>query len=474
MNEAIEAAEAGKFQHLIVRSHTRFSRDATGGALLQEQFENAGVTLHWVNLGGPVDPTSSAGIWTEGIMRLKAEAERADIRDRIMRGKYQAAREGKIVMSWITPYGYQKVRHDAGTKEARTSLEIEPTEAAVIEQIFKDFIKDPNCSAIARDLNEREVPKHEPFQGTDWDAKFISRIIANETYKGQWYYGRHKSRTYRIGMEDKTERWVVDKSDPSVIPVTVPAIVSEAVFDEAQVKAETIAKQARGNIKAFYLLRRIVTCAECGLKYWGIKAHGGKNGYYIHSRTRRECSLGGLRFEQYQFESEVIDALIDMLSTTDDYWQKLAQEQEASAPNVAGRLSKIATERAKLERRLVGYQEMRADGEITKQEYADRVSEAQDRDQALADAQEQLIEKNEYAPIYFTKAPDDWIKLPRSEAIRWDLINQTDEQWSETITRRNVRIEVRSLTERDIYADRSGVEIRDDDSGVRSNPLLVL
>jgi len=59
-----------------------------------------------------------------------------------------------------------------------------------------------------------------------------------------------------------------------------------------------------------------------------------------------------------------------------------------------------------------------------------------------------------------------------NEVLRWDLARQTDEEWSETITRRNVKIEIRSQTGRDIYVDRSGVEIRDD--GVSSEPLLVL
>lgn len=253
LNDAITDADEGKFIVLIVRSHTRFSRDVTAAGLLQEQFELAGVNIHYENLGGPIDRDTSAGIWTDGVMKIKAEAERADIRDRVNRGKYRAAREGKIVISWRVPYGYARKRHNADKpREAYTSLEVVPAEAAVVRRIFEDFLKGANYSQIARELNEKGILRHEP---TPWTVKNVSQIIRSKTYAGTWHYGRYKAKTRRVGMKDVTERWTVPDNDPSVVKVEVEPIIYQATFDDAQIKAQTIARINAKQHEYFYLLR---------------------------------------------------------------------------------------------------------------------------------------------------------------------------------------------------------------------------
>ena len=109
LNGAIAEAENGKFDALIVRSHTRLARKQYRSPdYYRAQLESAGVAIHYVQLGGTVDRESSAGVWTDGIMKLKAEAERVDIRRRTMDGRYRRAKEGKIIIGGITVFGYRR------------------------------------------------------------------------------------------------------------------------------------------------------------------------------------------------------------------------------------------------------------------------------------------------------------------------------------------------------------------------------
>ena len=201
LNKAIAAAENGKFDALIVRSHTRLARNSTVTGLLQAQLESTGVAIHYVQLGGTVDRESSAGVWTDGIMKLKAEAERVDIRRRTMEGRYRRAKEGKIIIGGITVFGYRRVRKNVNKpKEAYTALEVVPGEAKIVRQIFKWFLKDYSYTEIADALNKKKVKRYNAqyrpapvrkgkVSPDRWTGYQIKALLSDVQYIGIRYYG---------------------------------------------------------------------------------------------------------------------------------------------------------------------------------------------------------------------------------------------------------------------------------------------
>ena len=112
-------------------------------------------------------------------------------------------------------------------------------------------------------------------------------MLVNPVYTGKLYIGRSRSRPARIRRsathplgnpahgQDSTpaDTW---------IPVgTVPALVSQEVFDRVRVKLALNKKQARRNNKSHcYLLRALVSCGACQSACIARTTNGGLH-YYI-------------------------------------------------------------------------------------------------------------------------------------------------------------------------------------------------
>lgn len=143
-----------------------------------------------------------------------------------------------------------------------------------------------------------------------------------------------------------------------------------------------------------------------------------------------------------------------------EVWDELNNTQENGAAKIDGRLEHIKGERAKLAKRLAGYQEMRADGELSKEDYAKRVKETDALDQVLATEQASLAEQGK--PLYVDL--DEYFGEHTNMMVEWieggpDFYS--DDEWTEIITQYNVRLEVRTKEERDIYSDLGGVVLSD-------------
>ena len=110
--------------------------------------------------------------------------------ERTQRGKAQRARSGKLPQA--TGRGIYGYRYDA----AKGTRRIEPSEAAIVREVFEVFSTGASCNGIANSLNDRGVPA---FGGGKWYPLTIRRILLNETYTGRSVYRRTKAEKYRDG-----------------------------------------------------------------------------------------------------------------------------------------------------------------------------------------------------------------------------------------------------------------------------------
>lgn len=84
----------------------------------------------------------------------------ADKTRRGLRGRVEAGTSGGGLC-----YGYRVVRSVAGTTIATGEREIEPTQAAVIERIFREFVGGISPKQIAKRLNhEGNIPLRCPIR----------------------------------------------------------------------------------------------------------------------------------------------------------------------------------------------------------------------------------------------------------------------------------------------------------------------
>jgi site-specific DNA recombinase len=108
----------------------------------------------------------------------------------------------------------------------------------------------------------------------EWRTGTVSLILGNETYTGVQYYNRRKRQGPNEIVLRPQEEWIA---------VSVPAIVDRETFEAAQRQLAHNRKMKRKRARHKYLLRGMLTCAECGYAYCGESKHG-RYRYYRHSR----------------------------------------------------------------------------------------------------------------------------------------------------------------------------------------------
>src|SRR5581483_163243 len=118
---------------VIVYAADRLSRNLAHLLILREEFNRAGIELHYMNRGKSENTAESRLM--ENVEGVIAEYEREKIKERTRRGKLAKAKAGKWVGAGFVPYGFRKV----GVKQD-SRLEIDEQEARIVRRIFDMYV----------------------------------------------------------------------------------------------------------------------------------------------------------------------------------------------------------------------------------------------------------------------------------------------------------------------------------------------
>lgn len=262
---------------ILVRDADRLSRRLAHQLILAEEFERAGVRLEFIDFSWQDTPE---GRLFFSIRSAIAEYEKEKIRDRTSRGRLQKARQGGIPTSFDV-YGYTYNR-ETGQVEVKTE------EAAIVRMVFEWFVRgDAGLNGIARRLNEMGVPTRR--RKGPWHRQVVKQILMQRAYTGTWYYGRrdwqgtslnrYRHEPDRISAREKPpEEW---------IPITVPPIIEQNLWDRANEKLKEARRLWAGLSRETYLLSGILTCQACGNPLYGTRVTwwGRKERRYTCRRT---------------------------------------------------------------------------------------------------------------------------------------------------------------------------------------------
>lgn len=144
-------------------------------------------------------------------------------------------------------------------------------EAAVVNEIFTDYINGKSLKAIASKLTEKEIAYH--LDKTVWSKNLVSRIIANPKYIGEDGY---------------------------------PAIISQSVFDLANKRKSMMGGT---QIDVPYNVAKIKSRTVCGKCGHNI----GRHSEWLSHDIKWECPKG-CRFDTYLNDTEVFDSLLNILN----------------------------------------------------------------------------------------------------------------------------------------------------------------
>ena len=265
-NQMMDDIKSGKdaVSYVLVFKLSRFGRNAADVLATLQVMQDFGVNLICVEDG--IDSSKDAGKLMISVLSAVTEIERENIRVQTMEGRMQKAREGK----WnggFAPYGYSLIDG---------KLEVNEEEAVAIRTIFDQYVNtDLGANGIAKYLENHGIHKIARQNGKNplFDAALIRRIIQNPVYSGKISYGRR--RTEKV-HGTRNEYRQVKKDDYLLVDGLHKALVSEEVWEQAQVKVAAQAKKYekvnRDKKEKIHLLSGILKCSVCGAGMYGNKA----------------------------------------------------------------------------------------------------------------------------------------------------------------------------------------------------------
>lgn len=255
LTELRDAIRNKQFDIVVVYDPDRFHRKLINQLIITEEIEKAGVRLEFVNFEWKNTPEGRLFYQIRGAI---SEYEREKIKERMIFGKTQKARQGKMPVGFDC-YGYN---YEPGSGK----ISINKDEAEIIKIIFDEFInKDRGINGIAKMLNNSCVPTRR--RCGKWHRQVVRQILLkSDTYAGMWYYGRNK------------------------IPLELPPIIDKETAKRTREKLEQSRRLWAGKGFHKYLLSGIIECADCGNTMCGVWAKWW--GKYMRKYTCRKSCQG--------------------------------------------------------------------------------------------------------------------------------------------------------------------------------------
>jgi hypothetical protein len=255
----------------------------------------------------------------------------------------------------------------------------------------------------------------------------------NETYTGIWHYG--KTRMVNDGKNAQRKSGAkrgfgkqVGRPRAEWIPVKVPSIIDNAIFERARERRLINLEQCKRSAKHEYLLGRRLRCAKCGYTYQG-RTRNGKNQYYFcHGKEQRPVSLCDMPiFQANRLETIVWEWLRRLLLHPDQLAQGLRGKQtemEAANNVIRERFSILENRISETQRQLAKLLDLYLEGNFTKEILNDRKSELE------SDLSEMVREQTELSSFMIpVNLPDENIEVIESfcSEVRDGLDNATFE-----------------------------------------------
>lgn len=242
----IEDAKLGKFDLIITKEISRFSRNTLDSIKYTRLLLSYGVFVLFVN-----DNINTALPDSELRLTIMASMAQDEIRrlsERVKFGMNRAILRGELLGNNLL-YGYKK---DKNTK----NLTIIENEANVIRRIYKLYVIDKySLSKIANLLNKENITTRE---GNKWSSTSISRMITNPKYKG-FYCGKKSEvidyMTKKIKHLDST-KWITYENKEKI-----PQIIDEILWDKANRRLNS-RKKHKNNTNNKYLYSGKIFCSK--------------------------------------------------------------------------------------------------------------------------------------------------------------------------------------------------------------------
>ena len=307
MDSVRDLVAAGGISVVLAQDRDRFAREPAYHYLLRREFEEYGTKIRALNDRGDDSPE---GELTDGILDQLAKFERAKTAERSRRGKLRKAREGKIVATTYTNYGFEYTKR-------RDAYAVREDHMSTVRRVFSMVaLEGASLYRVKRVLElDRITP---PKGGRYWNKKTLQEMILDDVYKphtpaeigglvneglmsrevaagldpelcyGVWWYNRRRTIRTRAKREDGAYYWKQNvRERPRSDWVAVPdSGVPREHVDAAREAIEYNAPHSPAAGYRYWELAGVFACGVCGCRM---------------SKTRRIKGRGYEGFYHYYF-----------------------------------------------------------------------------------------------------------------------------------------------------------------------------
>lgn len=227
-------AAASAFDVVVVVDLDRLSRSedlAERGAILGA-LQRAKVKIASTMTGQLLDLSTSSGDLLSTLSAYFAAEWLRKHRERVIQGRITAAARGRVP-GGQPPYGLAYDR-------ASGAWSIDPVRGPLVREMFERVAAGESCRSIADDMHARGVARPRG----EWCRSMVSKVIRSRAAVGEW-------------MADRRRGTVVE----------VPPIVSEEIWQRAQVAIERSGRRGLCRTRHEYLLEGLLSCSLCGAPF---------------------------------------------------------------------------------------------------------------------------------------------------------------------------------------------------------------
>jgi site-specific DNA recombinase len=387
--------EQGVYDGIAVKETSRITRGAYQDlADIERIFKKNRIKI--IVDGNILDLNDYQAAFTYDMQLFMSRQELKQYTNRVTSAKKAFAMMGKWMPGGnAIPYGYKL---DGKTRK----LVIDEEPARLIRCIYHLYVdgkagKEMGYRAISNEFYRLRIKS--PRGSERWDATVIKHILTNPVYKGDVRYNTTEE-------VEKGKKQVRPEEEQIYVENAHEPIIDRAVWEVAFAKTKNpkYHKHTNNPFREVSPLTGLVVCANC-------EKHMYKSTYTRQQKREKKqvvqlrCrTLGCKNNVNYEAVEQAIVQYLDRI---------LALEREEFAHHLASvlhvedklgefhlqhqeaQLGRITSELAKLKKRLKTAQEMREDGEYTREEYFERKREIEEEISELRSTRQQLLRTGE-------------------------------------------------------------------------------
>ena len=288
--QMVTDCEAGKIDLILTKSLSRFARNTTDCLELVRKLFDLGVTIYFEKEN--LDTGTMESELLLSIMSSLAESESVSISENNKWGVRHRFENGTFKISYA-PYGYSVQNGE---------LIVNEEEAVWVRWMFAQALNGKNCTVIAKQLNEKEVPTKR--NGT-WTENTVRGMLTNEKYIGDCLFQKTFTdfRFKRHINRDEQDKFYVDGHHEAIISREDFESVGALIRQRAR---ERNIKKKDPRFQNRYPFSSRIICGECGSTFKRHMTLTGGNRYPVwvckqHLEDLSSCSMKAVRESDLEY-----------------------------------------------------------------------------------------------------------------------------------------------------------------------------